>query len=252
MIFLDENKIQEIINRKEEYLSTDPFPWSNIQDLIFRDKYWQLVSEMPGPRDESEWNYNRINFSINPPDYDSSDIYINNDWLNLLNEFKSDLYLSMVETLTGLHRSRFHLKFQWTYRKEDPIKPHPDVEKKRHVLVCFMFEPDYQSEWKGSTIILKVKNGIDLERQWTEDFSPFQYILYPKTFPNYSVMFNVGYDSYHAGDDILFPENRHRKIFMVIAMTTEEERIRQRVEKWKKKGLSNERIQEKLKEKGLI
>jgi len=216
MQYLDFDKFKAIDASK--FRATHPYPWINPQGLLTDTGYKHLLDNMPDiSLFEKKFGYGRI-AGQKPHDRYSleyaPDTPVPEPWKEFIAELCSDGYRSTLAKLFGARK--INLRFHWHYTPNGcSVSPHCDSRRKlgSHI---FYFSPEgeWQPEWGGQTLVLDDDGKFDVES--SPEFGDFIDMKAADSIGNKSFLFRRRGNSWHGVEEINCPEDKMRKVFIVV------------------------------------
>lgn len=217
MHYLSFDKFEAI--NAAEFRSTSPFPWVNPQGLLTDEGYDRLLNNMPDlSLFEKKFGYERI-AGQKPHDRYSleyaADTPVPDPWKQFIAELCSDSYRNTLAKLFGARK--INLRFHWHYTPNGcSVSPHTDsVREHGSQLYYFNSEDDWDPAWGGDTLVLD--DGGQLKFQTAPMLDDFNNEIAASSIGNYSLIFERTRHSWHAVREIRCPEDRLRRVFIVVA-----------------------------------
>jgi Rps23 Pro-64 3,4-dihydroxylase Tpa1-like proline 4-hydroxylase len=111
---------------------------------------------------------------------------------------------------------KINLRFHWHYTPNGcSVSPHTDsVREHGSQLFYFNSDDDWDPAWGGDTLVLD--DGGRLKFETAPSFEDFGKEIAAKSIGNYSLIFQRTRHSWHAVREILCPEERVRRVFIVV------------------------------------
>jgi len=214
--YLDFDKLEAI--DPVQFRNTSPYPWINPQGLLTDEGYERLLKNMPDlSLFEKKFGYERI-AGQKPHDRYSLEYTLNtavpSPWQEFIDELRSDRYRNAIVRLYDAKKINF--RFHWHYTPNGAsVSPHTDsVREHGSQLFYFNSEDDWDPAWGGDTLVLD--DGGQLEFETAPSFEDFDREIAAKSIGNYSLIFQRTRHSWHAVREILCPEERVRRVFIVV------------------------------------
>lgn len=202
----------------KEFRSQDPFPWINPQGLLTNTGYQRLVETLPDVSlFEKSFGYQRKHGQQAHDRYMleySDGVPVDDAWKAFIAELRGPEYHEFVCRMLGIRR--FDLNCHWHYAPRGcSVSPHLDsVRKHGSQIFYFNTTEDWEPGWGGQTVVLSDKNRRI--RVPNPDFEDLECVATSQTIGNYSLLFAQGAHSWHGVRALNCPENRMRKIFIVV------------------------------------
>ena len=214
--YIDFEKLEAI--DASEFLATKPYPWINPQGLLTDEGFHDLLENMPDQAlFEKKFGYERI-AGQKPHDRYSLEYTSNTPvpapWKEFIAELCSDSYRNALARLFAA--KKINLRFHWHYTPNGcSVSPHTDsVREHGSHLFYFNSEQDWDPSWGGDTLVLN--DGGRLEFESAPSFEDFVDEIAARSIGNYSMIFQRTKHSWHAVREIRCPEDRIRRIFIVV------------------------------------
>jgi len=217
MQYLDFDKFKAIDTA--EFRATHPYPWINPQGLLTDAGYQNLLGNMPDiSLFEKKFGYGRI-AGQKPHDRYSLEYApgtpVPEPWKAFIAELCSDRYRNNLAKLFGARK--INLRFHWHYTPNGcSVSPHTDSVRE-HGSQLFYFNPegDWDPAWGGDTLVLD--DGGQLKFETAPTLDDFNNEVSASSIGNYSLIFERTRHSWHAVREISCPEDRLRRVFIVVA-----------------------------------
>ena len=195
-----------------------PFPWVNPQDFILPDRYQELLDSMPElskfhasfgvERKHGQASHDRYVL-----DYEEG-MELSEPWEDFILELRSDSYRHFVARLLNVSSVRF--RFHWHFTPNGgEVSPHCDSITKIGSQIFYLnTEEDWDHSWGGETVVLD--DGGKIETGSSPEFDDFIAEYTAETRGNRSLIFGRRGNSWHGVRRINCPEDRYRKVFIVV------------------------------------
>lgn len=216
MPYLDYDRLGAIDARA--FRTARPYPWVNPAGLLTPEGYRSLLEHLPTqeqftpsfgkPRAHGQRSHDRFTL-----DY-RDDLPVAEKWKDFIAELRSPTYRNFLGRLLGTRA--FVLRFHWHYTPRGcSISPHCDAKDKlgSHIFY-FNTEQDWDPSWGGQTLLLD--DGGRFPRTSAPHIEDFDTILPSQSIGNASLLFARGAKSWHAMRPLQCPEDRLRKVFIVV------------------------------------
>jgi hypothetical protein len=214
--YLDFDKLEAI--DPAEFRHTKPYPWVNPEGLLSDEGFDRLLHNMPDlSLFEKKFGYERI-AGQKPHDRYSleytRETQVPTPWKEFIGELCSDRYRRALARLFGARK--INLRFHWHYTPNGcSVSPHTDsVREHGSQLFYFNSEDDWNPAWGGDTLVLD--DGGQMEFETAPSFEDFANEIAAKSIGNYSLIFQRTPHSWHAVREIQCPEDRVRRVFIVV------------------------------------
>jgi len=217
MHYLDLDKFEAI--DPAEFRSTIPYPWANPQGLLTQEGYERLLNNMPDVSlFEKKFGYERIAGQTPHDRYSleyAADSQVPQPWKEFVGELCGDRYRNGLARLFGARK--INLRFHWHYTPNGcSVSPHTDsVREHGSQLFYFNSEDDWELAWGGDTVVLD--DGGKMEFESAPTLVDFHNEISAQSIGNYSLIFKRTKHSWHAVREICCPEDRLRRVFIVVA-----------------------------------
>lgn len=216
MNFLNFDRLQEL--DPHEFQSQIPYPWVNPDNLLTSWGYQQLLNSLPDislfqkmfgkERKYGQKSHDRFTLEFHP------DLNLTQPWQAFIQELQGKEYTQFLYDMFGV--KSLSLSFHWHYAINGcSISPHCDANRKlgSHIFY-FNTSEDWDPTWGGETLILNDHNRLN--RASAPEFSDFDEIISSVALGNRSLLFTTRNDSWHGVQEIQCPEDRVRKVFIVV------------------------------------
>ena len=217
MDYLDFDKLEAI--SPQEFHSTLPYPWVNPQGLLTDAGYDELLNNMPDVSlFEKKFGYGRI-AGQTPHDRYSLEYApgapVPQPWQDFIAELCGDRYRNALAALFGA--KKINLRFHWHYTPNGcSVSPHTDsVREHGSQLFYFNADDEWDPAWGGDTLVLD--DGGQMAFESAPTLKDFRNEIAAKSIGNYSLIFQRTRHSWHAVREIQCPEDRVRRVFIVVA-----------------------------------
>ena len=196
----------------------DPYPWLNEPGMLRDAAFRTLVAELPAidgfersfgvPRKHGQRPHDRYVLEWEPG------LALTPAWQAFLEELQGDRYRGWLGRMIGTRFFRLH--FHWHYAPAGgEVSPHCDSRLKLGSHIFYMnTHEDWCEEWGGETLVLD--DGGRFDKESAPDFDEFDATFRARTLENYSLLFRRRGDSWHGVRAIRCPEDRLRKVFIVV------------------------------------
>jgi hypothetical protein len=195
-----------------------PYPWVNPAGFLTDAGYQRLVETLPDlslfkqafgyKRHAGQKSHDRYSL-----DY-RRDLPVAEPWHAMAKELLSEEYRRFLERMLG--RGSFRLQLHWHYTPRGcSVSPHCDARRKlgSHIFY-FNTEDDWDPAWGGPTVILDDSGRFKTKS--APRFEDFDRILTADALGNHSLLFTRRGNSWHGMRDLTCPEDRMRKVFIVV------------------------------------
>lgn len=201
------------------FRSTMPYPWINPQGLLTDEGFELLLDNMPDVETfEKKFGYERIAGQAPHDRYSleySPDTEVPQPWREFIGELCSDRYRHHLARLFGARK--INLRFHWHYTPDGcSVSPHTDsVREHGSQIFYFNSAMDWQPDWGGDTLVLD--DGGKMDFASAPRLEDFENEIAASSIGNYSLIFQRTRHSWHAVRKINCPEDRLRKVFIVVS-----------------------------------
>jgi hypothetical protein len=214
--YLNFDKLEAIDPVK--FLNTRPFPNANPQGLLTDEGYELLLNNMPDiSMFEKIFDYERLGGQEPHNRYALEYVPgmpVPRPWQEFIAELRSDRYRNAMTRL--LDAKKIEFRCHWHYTPNGcSVSPHCD-SKREHGSHLFYFnsEDDWDPAWGGETLVLDDGGKLDFES--APGLDEFVGESACKSIGNYSMFFLRTDHSWHAVREIKCPEDKMRRIFIVV------------------------------------
>jgi len=201
-----------------DFNRTRPYPWSNPKGLITDEGYQRLLENMPDlSLFEKKFGYERI-AGQKPHDRYSleyaPDTPVPDPWREFIQELCGDRYREHMARLFGARK--INMRFHWHYTPNGcSVSPHTDsVREHGSQIFYFNDEKDWNPAWGGETLVLDDGGGMEFES--APSMADFRGETPAASIGNYSMIFRRTRHSWHAVREIQCPEDKLRRVFIVV------------------------------------
>ncbi|TVS14322.1 MAG: hypothetical protein EA417_15280 [Gammaproteobacteria bacterium] len=216
MQFIDRSRLDSI--EADSFRARKPYPWTNPAGLLRSDAYEQLRCDLPPVSAFNVRFGKKRRHGQRPHDryvleY-QDDLDIADSWHEFVAELRAPAYQDWVADMLGARR--FFLTFHWHYTPNGcSVSPHCDAPRKlgSHIFY-FNNEDDWRPEWGGQTVILD--DGGRFSSRRAPVFEDFDREYEASALGNQSLFFGRNGNSWHGVREIRCPEDRLRKVFIVV------------------------------------
>jgi hypothetical protein len=202
----------------EVFQGREPFPWINPAGLLTEDGYETLHRTLPDlslfekvfdkPRKYGQKPHDRYVLEWKPG------TPVPPPWREFVAELESERYAAFLRRLLRLES--VERRFHWHYTpKGCSVSPHCDSKRKlgSHIFY-FNRSGEWDPSWGGETLILD--DGGRFHSDSHPDFDDFDKVEAGHGLDNHSLIFLRKGNSWHGVREIRCPENRMRKVFIVV------------------------------------
>jgi hypothetical protein len=216
MNILDHARLSDIST--DSFRSAVPYPWLNPEALLRQEAFDLLRANMP-PLDIMKASFGRQRAHGQKPhdryalEY-HPDLDIHPAWHRFVEELNGPDYQQWLARLFATRR--FRLSYHWHYAPRGAsVSPHCDAKRKlgSHIFY-FNTEDEWNADWGGQTVILD--DGGRFKRSSAPDFDAFERSWTADAMGNRSLLFQRQGNSWHGVKALACPEDRLRKVFIVV------------------------------------
>lgn len=213
---LDQTRLQGIAT--DSFRKATPYPWLNPEGLLTPQAFDVLRSNMP-PLDIMKASFGRKRAHGQQPhdryalEY-RPDLAVHSAWHQFIAELNGPTYQEWLARLFATRR--FRLSYHWHYAPRGAsVSPHCDAKRKlgSHIFY-FNTEDEWDPGWGGQTVILD--DGGRFSRSSAPDFAEFERAWTADAMGNRSLLFQRQGNSWHGVKALECPEDRLRKVFIVV------------------------------------
>lgn len=229
-MYLNTDTLQQIDGKR--FRAARPYPWLNPEGLLTEAGHRRLLDSLPDvslfqpvfgrPRKHGQQSHDRYSLEWR------EDLPVSADWRAFIGELQGAGYRAFLRRMIG--HDAFGLRFHWHYTPNGcSVSPHCDAPWKlgSHIFY-FNTEQDWRPDWGGETLILD-DNGRFSSRS-APAFEDFDRAVASESLGNRSLLFIRNGNSWHGVRPIHCPEDRLRKVFIVVInRSTPWYRLRQRL-----------------------
>lgn len=204
-----------------EFQSKKPFPWTNIQDFLTPCAFEELFATLPDAsimdreygkmRGYGQKSHDRLSLQYRPG------LELSQAWHEFIAVLHGDQYKEFLRRMYGLKKNEpVVLTMHWHYARAGcSVSPHVDAKRKlgSHIFY-FHKDCDWDESWGGQTVILEGKTALNPHS--APVFEDFETVACSKITNNSSFMFHRTDNSWHGVKPLLCPEDRMRKVFIVV------------------------------------
>ncbi|UCG74213.1 MAG: hypothetical protein JSV45_07545 [Chromatiales bacterium] len=216
MSYIDWEQLESI--SVEEFEAVKPYPFANRKGLLTDSGFERLLENMPDiatfdtrfgeERLAGQEPHDRYSLEYKP------DTQVPVPWQEFIAELRSARYRENIARL--LRAPKIEFRFHWHYTPSGcSVSPHTDSsrEKGSH-LFYFNSEDDWDPSWGGETLALD--DGGKLDFKSAPELSEFKGEIAFQSIGNYSAIMKRTDHAWHAVRPINCPEDRLRRIFIVV------------------------------------
>ncbi len=216
MTYLDFQRLAAIDPQK--FQREKPFPWANPEGVLTTEGHQQLLATLPDvslfqrrfgiARAHGQQAHDRFtleyqdNLPLAPP------------WKTFIAELRGKEYQTFLHSLFQVNS--LEMSFHWHYTPNGcSVSPHCDAKHKlgSHIFY-FNTEKDWDADWGGETVILDDEGQFS--RKSAPKFEDFKDAAASKAIGNYSLLFARKGNSWHGVRAIQCPNDKMRKVFIIV------------------------------------
>ncbi len=213
---LDQHKLDQIAT--DTFRQADPYPWLNPEGVLTQAAFDTLRSNMP-PLDKMKASFGRKRAHGQKPhdryalEY-HEDLDVHPAWHQFVAELNGPIYQDWLARLFATRR--FRLSYHWHYAPRGAsVSPHCDAKRKLGSHIFYFNTPDeWDREWGGETVVLD--DGGRFSRASAPEFEDFDRSWTADAMGNRSLLFQRQGNSWHGVKTLNCPEDRLRKVFIVV------------------------------------
>ena len=210
----------EFLNRlsPSEFRAAEPYPWINPEGALREEGFAALYEQMPDismfkRRFGEKRRFGQQSHDRYALEYEEK-LKLPDPWTDFIAELRGNEYQDWLINMLGV--SRIHLSFHWHYIPSGcSVSPHCDALRKlgSHIFY-FHTEKDWDASWGGETLILDDHGKIP--RESAPAFEDFPASYTAATMGNRSLLFARRGQSWHGVKPVRCPEDRMRRVFIVV------------------------------------
>jgi hypothetical protein len=214
--YLDIDKLRNL--SLDTFLAIKPYPYFNSAAVIKESAFQKLLANMPplemfeqkfgAERRAGQAPHDRYSLEYTP------DMPVPQPWQEFIGELCSDAYRKEIERLLAARKVEF--RFHWHYTPSGAaVSPHCD-SRREHGSHLFYFNSveDWNPAWGGATLVLDDSGRLDYNSAPT--LEEFDAAFECQSIGNYSALMKRTDHAWHAVRAIECPENRLRRVFIVV------------------------------------
>ncbi len=201
------------------FLTIKPYPYLNEEGLLTAQGYRDLLHNMPAldlfdtrigeQRVGGQAPHDRYSLEYRPG------LPVPQPWQEFIAELRSDAYRHELERLLGARKLEFRMHWHYTPTGMD-VSPHCDARREHGShLFYFNSKEDWEPSWGGATLVLD--DGGRLDCKTAPPLEEFDAVHELESIGNYSALLLRTDRAWHAVRPITCPEDRMRKIFILVA-----------------------------------
>ncbi len=236
MQYLDLSQLRTI--DPAAFQAQEPYPWINPEHLLTSEGYRCLLEHLPRQeqcmpsfgkqRAHGQHSHDRLTLEYH------DDLAVAQAWKDFIAELRGPTYQDFLSRLLGTRA--FELRFHWHYTPHGcSISPHCDAKHKlgSHIFY-FNTKQDWDPAWGGQTLLLD--DGGRFSRNSAPHLEDFDTISQSQSIGNSSLLFARRDKSWHAMRPLQCPQDRLRKVFIVVINRSGPIEKLKRFFGWKVKG----------------
>ena len=216
MRFIDYDKLEQIT--REDFEATKPYPYANERGLLTNEGFQALLDNMPDlhlfdqnvgkKRRAGQAPHDRYSLEYAP------DTPVPQPWQEFIRELCSDRYRENISRILGAGNIEF--RFHWHYTPTGCwVSPHTDSPREHGShLFYFNAEDEWDPAWGGETLVLD--DGGRLDYNSAPELEEFDGETAFTSIGNYSAIMKRTDHAWHAVRPIQCPEDKLRKLFVVV------------------------------------
>ena len=202
------------------YQATRPYPWIGLGGALTDAGYRELLAGLP-PIDlfEKDFGYQRRHGQQSHDRYalewsEEREPELPAPWAALVHECLGQRYREILCRLYEAPACRF--RFHWHYTPRGcSVSPHCDSPDKLGSHIFYLnTAQDWDPSWGGETLILD--DGGRLHRHSAPGFDAFPAPIRAQSLGNRSLIFSSRSHGWHGVEPVRCPEDRMRKVFIVV------------------------------------
>ena len=203
-----------------EYQRTRPYPWVGLEGALTAEGYRALLASLPPVsqfdkdfgygRKHGQQSHDRYTLEWRP----ERDPEFPKPWVEFIHECQGERYRELLCNLYDAVACELRLHWHYTPRGCS-VSPHCDSPKKlgSHIFY-FNTVDDWDPAWGGDTVILD--DGGRLSPRSAPRFEDFPAPVRASSLGNRSLIFSRKPHAWHGVEEIRCPEDRMRKVFIVV------------------------------------
>jgi len=195
-----------------------PYPWLGIANSLTHGGYDRLLGNLPPvdgfkrffdkQRGHGQQPHNRFTLEYEPG------LGVPAPWAEFIRELEGPDYQRWLARMLGTRA--FLLNYHWHYTPNGcSVSPHCDSKRKLGSHIFYLNrEGEWDPAWGGQTVVLD--DGGRFSRKSAPGFDDFLSQQSAPSVGNCSLLFRRRGDSWHGVKEIHCPEDRLRKVFIVV------------------------------------
>ena len=216
MSYLDFDRLDRL--DAAEFQGQSPYPWVNPQGLLSEDGLRSLSENLPDiaqfetvfgkPRAHGQQSHDRYTLEYR------TGLDLADCWREFVAELEGRDYRRFIARMFG--RGFFRLRLHWHYTPRGcSVSPHCDGRDKLGSHIFYFNDgEDWDPAWGGETLVLD--DGGRFARSSAPAFEDFDRVISAEAMDNHSLLFSRKGNSWHGVREINCPEDRLRKVFIVV------------------------------------
>lgn len=216
MKYIDIDKLRNL--GRDEFMAIKPYPYFNTEAVLTQQGYQDLLHNMPSldlfdtrigeERLGGQAPHDRYSLEYEPG------MPVPKPWQEFIAELRGDAYRSQIRRLFGVRKIEFRMHWHYTPTGMD-VSPHCD-SRREHGSHLFYFNSaeDWDPAWGGATLVLD--DGGKLDYKTAPTLEEFDAIHEVESIGNYSALMLRTDRAWHAVRPISCPEDRMRRIFILV------------------------------------
>ncbi len=216
MTYLDFARLKAI--DPVSFRSRQPYPWANPEGLLTEAGYRHLLGTLPNvslftplfgvKRAHGQQSHDRFTLEYR------DDLNVAQPWKEFIRELQGENYQAFLCRFIGVRS--LELCFHWHYTPSGcSVSPHCDSKRKLGSHIFYFNTPqDWDPAWGGETLILD--DGGRFQRKSAPGFADFEHTISSQALGNHSLLFARKKYSWHGVREIRCPQDRMRKVFIVV------------------------------------
>lgn len=217
MQYLDSNKLDAL--DASEFLNTKPYPFANPAGLLTDDGYQRLLASQPDvsvltpsfgkKRSHGQYPHDRYVLEYEP----GLDV-VAAPWHEFVAELRGPVYTNFIKRYFGL--KSFKLNMHWHYTPRGcVVSPHCDAQHKIGSQIFYLnTRDDWDASWGGATLLLDDNGRFGVNS--APAFDDFDRIVAGECIGNFSTLFARRNRSWHGVRELTCPDDKLRKVFIVV------------------------------------
>jgi len=214
--YLDFDKLEAI--DPVQFRNTKPYPWTNPRGLITPEGYEALRRNLPEldlfaksfgyARRAGQASHDRYSLEY------SEGLGVPAPWIDFISELRSDRYRNAIARLFDVGKIEF--RFHWHYAPRGcSVSPHCDAKREYGSHLFYLnSEDEWDAKWGGETLVLD--DGGRCEPDSAPSIEEFEGEIACESLGNVSAILRRSDRGWHAVRVLTCPEDRMRKIFIVV------------------------------------